>query len=359
MRKTTAKVATLLSGQAPPDLVLNRHCAECEFQKQCRQKAIETDDISLLAGVTEDERNRHRSKGIFTATQLSYTFRPRRTPKRAKNPARPRYPALQALAIRENTVYIHGSPKLPDSKTQVYLDIEGIPDSNSYYLIGVLTVSGGREVFQSFWADQNSEETETFSQFAAAVCQLGDFRVLHFGDYENVALRRMKSRLPESLHPRIDAILERATNVLSVIHPHLYFPTYSNGLKDIGRFLGFERANEDATGLQTIVWRKTWNETRDPDIKARLLQYNQDDCRTLKHVSEFIQGLTSPASTIPTGSQVHFKTTHAEELIEGLSCLSWNWRERSSVKITERAHAKRAKALHWGREGCHPNLNYS
>src|SRR5262249_28808798 len=30
-----------------------------------------------------------------------------------------------------------------------------------------------------------------------------------------------------------------------------------------------------------------------------------------------------------------------------LSCLSWNWRERSSVKITERAHAKRAKALHW------------
>ena len=197
----------------------------------------------------------------------------------------------------------------------MYLDIEGIPDSDSYYLIGVLTVSGGHEVFRSFWADQNSEEPETFSQFAEAVCKLGDFRVLHFGDYENVALRRMKSRLPESLHPRIDAILERATNVLSVIHPHLYFPTYSNGLKDIGRFLGSERANEDATGLQTIVWRKTWNETRAPDLKARLLQYNQDDCRTLKHVSEFIQGLTSPASTIPTGSQAHFKTTHAEELI--------------------------------------------
>jgi ACS family tartrate transporter-like MFS transporter len=37
-----------------------------------------------------------------------------------------------------------------------------------------------------------------------------------------------------------------------------------------------------------------------------------------------------------------------------VSCLSWKWTERSSVKITERAHAKRAKALHWGREGCHP-----
>jgi hypothetical protein len=55
-----------------------------------------------------DPRIRYRSKGIFTVTQLSYTFRPRRTPKRAKSPGRLRYPALQALAIRENTVYIHG-----------------------------------------------------------------------------------------------------------------------------------------------------------------------------------------------------------------------------------------------------------
>ena len=43
LRKITAKIATLLSGQAPPDLVLNRHCAECEFQKQCRQKAVDED----------------------------------------------------------------------------------------------------------------------------------------------------------------------------------------------------------------------------------------------------------------------------------------------------------------------------
>ena len=41
-------------------------------------------------------------------------------------------------------------------------------------------------------------------------------------------------------------------------------------------------------------------------------------------------------------------------LIGGMSCLSWNWRRRSSVKITERTHEKRAKALHRRREGCHP-----
>ena len=32
VRKRLEKIAALLSSPAPPDLVLNRHCAECEFQ---------------------------------------------------------------------------------------------------------------------------------------------------------------------------------------------------------------------------------------------------------------------------------------------------------------------------------------
>jgi hypothetical protein len=36
-----------------------------------------------------------------------------------------------------------------------------------------------------------------------------------------------------------------------------------------------------------------------------------------------------------------------------LSCLSWKWRKRSSVKITERTHEKAKEALHAGREGRH------
>jgi predicted RecB family nuclease len=301
VRRLTEKIGALLSSNSPPELILNRHCPVCEFQNQCRLKAAEKDDLSLLSGITETERQSHRSKGIFTVTQLSYTFKTRRAPKRAKNPAAPHHFALQALAIRENTVYIHGTPHFPKSETQIYLDIEGLPDNESYYLIGALVVSEGKEIFHSFWADHESQEPDIFSQFVETVCQWADFRILHFGRYETVALKRMKTRLPESLHPKIDTILERATNVLSLIHPHVYFPTYSNGLKDIGRFLGFEWTHENATGLQAIVWRMNWNKTNAPDIKARLLQYNHDDCRALKHVVESIGGLISSDAPTPLG----------------------------------------------------------
>jgi predicted RecB family nuclease len=137
VRKRLEKIAALLSNPTPPDLVLNRHCAECEFQNRCRQKATEKDDISLLAGMSEKERMKLRSKGIFTVIQLSFTFKPRRRPKRLRDKREKYHHSLKALAIRENKIHIVGSPELKIEGTPVYLDVEGLPDRDFYYLIGV------------------------------------------------------------------------------------------------------------------------------------------------------------------------------------------------------------------------------
>jgi predicted RecB family nuclease len=57
VRKRLDRIATLLSNPAPPDLVLNPHCPECEFQSRCRQKAEEKNDLSLLSNMSAKERN--------------------------------------------------------------------------------------------------------------------------------------------------------------------------------------------------------------------------------------------------------------------------------------------------------------
>jgi predicted RecB family nuclease len=101
LRKLIRKIDAIISSPAPPDLVLKRHCGECEFQAQCRQRAIEKDDLSLLAGMTEKERKKFNSKGIFTATQLSYTFRPRRRPRRLAAKREKYHHSLKALSIRD------------------------------------------------------------------------------------------------------------------------------------------------------------------------------------------------------------------------------------------------------------------
>ena len=41
--------------EVPPRLVLNDHCAACEFRQRCHQQAVEEDNISLLPGMREKE----------------------------------------------------------------------------------------------------------------------------------------------------------------------------------------------------------------------------------------------------------------------------------------------------------------
>ena len=88
------------------------------------------------------ERQKLRSKGIFTVTQLSYTFRPRRRPKRLRDKREKYHHSLKALAIREKKIHIVGSPELKIEGTPVYLDVEGLPDRDFYYLIGVRIGNG-------------------------------------------------------------------------------------------------------------------------------------------------------------------------------------------------------------------------
>src|SRR5207247_7801492 len=106
----------------------------CEFQTRCRKIAVEKDDLSLLAGMSAKERQKLRSKGIFTVTQLSYTFRPRRRPKRLRDKREKYHHSLKALAIREKKIHILGSPELKIEGTPVYLDVEGLPGRDCYCL---------------------------------------------------------------------------------------------------------------------------------------------------------------------------------------------------------------------------------
>jgi predicted RecB family nuclease len=55
VRKRVDKIAVMLASSTAPELILNRHCAECEFQTRCHKEAIQQDDLSLLSSMTAKE----------------------------------------------------------------------------------------------------------------------------------------------------------------------------------------------------------------------------------------------------------------------------------------------------------------
>jgi predicted RecB family nuclease len=278
-----------LCAEKPPILILNKHCKICEFQSRCHAQAVEEDNLSLLRGISESEIMRLRKNGIFTINQLSYTFRPRRVKKRSKTPARIHYFALQARALREKHIFIYGSPNLNAKDSRVYLDLEGTRPNGSYYLIGLLVDHAGETHQRSFWADGDDGEAQIFMEMLDYLKSYRDYSVLHYGAYEVRALRRMQKRLPEKYAREIEIMLKHAINVLAIIGPHIYFPVYSNSLKEIAGVLGHKWSAANASGAQAVLWKRRWDETQDPHIKRELVRYNMDDCIALKLVSSFIE----------------------------------------------------------------------
>ena len=229
------EVKEMVGAESPPSLILNDHCQICEFRQRCHDQAMQEDNLSLLRGISEKEIKRYARKGIFTVTQLAHTFRPRRKGKRTSPPEERHHHALQAMAIRDKRVYVLGSPQLPASKTNVYLDVEGCPDDRFDYLIGVLTEAGGAVRRHSFWAKDSSEQDEAFEKFLDTIASMDDFRVFCYGSYEKSFLQRMRMR--SGRKELVDRVLKSLVNILSLIYPHIYFPTYSNSLKEIGSYL--------------------------------------------------------------------------------------------------------------------------
>jgi predicted RecB family nuclease len=287
VRDTVGEIRALNEAAKAPPLLLNRHCAECEFRRQCRAAAVEKDDLSLLGGLSPKAVKNLNAKGIFTVTQYSYTFRPGRMKRLA---GKKHDHSLQALAVREAMVYVAKRSELPEAKSMLYLDVEGLPDEGFYYLIGLTVSEGGSLRHLCFWADGEAEEASIWASFLAAVGAIEEFVLFHYGSYESYFLDRMEAR--HGGDPVLLAKLKsQCVNVLSLIHSRVYFPVHSNDLKSVAGCLGFRWSAPEASGLQSIVWRHGWAASREEAIKQQLLVYNQEDCSALERVVEMLRSV--------------------------------------------------------------------
>ena len=287
VRKRIKDITALLADNSPPDLVLNRHCGQCEFQARCRKQATEKDELSLLSGMSEKERKKLHGKGIFTVTQLSYTFRPRRRRRELRGKQEKFHHSLRALAIRENKIHAVDllDPKLDG--TPVYLDVEGLPDRDFYYLIGIRVGTGDGAVQYGFWADDEDGEKRIWSEFLDVLSAIPDPRLIHFGSYETVFLKRMRERHggPRESSAAETAI-EHAVNLAFVRFRAYLFPDVLQRIEGdcwISRFsvvgLASVRARSDRLAASLGGFKGPCA------IKQALLDYNREDCEALELVA--------------------------------------------------------------------------
>lgn len=342
-----------------PTLILNKHCPSCQFKDICREQAEKENNLSLLNRMTPKAIQKYHKRGIFTVHQLSYLFKPRRKRKKRKNPEPIKHSLeLQALAIREQKIYIQEMPELIRQPVEFFIDIEGIPDQHFYYLIGLLVRDGEKSIQHSFWANTLEDEEAIWNQFLFKINEYPKALIFHYGSYDLKAFHELTKRYSTDTQE----IEKRLININSTVFGKIYFPTLSNSLKEIGIYLSATWTSEQASGLQSLVWRYKWEESKDQNLLKILVDYNREDCQALKllvdKISE-VKQLTQHKNDIEFADQPRKLATETGELIHHQleSILKSAHSNYSKSKITLRIREKEKSGAKSKKLG--PKYNHS
>ncbi len=163
-----------------------------------------------------------------------------------------------------------------------------MPDRDFYYLVGLRFESCGEKVEHSFWADGLDGERVIWENCLQTLKAIGNAQIVSYGAYETQYLKQMRERYnlaPDDVE-FVDRLIETSVNLVGCIYGKVYFPTISNSLKEVGRYLGFEWAWPRASGAAPSLLRRAWEFGADDELKRKLIGYNMDDCRAASTVAD-------------------------------------------------------------------------
>lgn len=126
-----------------------------------------------------------------------------------------------------------------------------------------------------------------------ALAEIESPQLVFYGSYEITFLNRMMQRYPDVVGDAIglNRLIHQSVNLLRVTYSHVFFPTFSNSLKEIAQYLGYRWSDSAASGLSSLIWRPKWELSRNPELKERLVRYNVEDCEALETVYNAVSQL--------------------------------------------------------------------
>ena len=95
-----------------------------------------------------------------------------------------------------------------------------------------------------------------------------DSPIFHYGNYDSKAIEILGKRYKTST----THIQPHLINISNSIFGKVYFPVYSNRLKELGNYIGATWTSGNASGIQSLVWRHLWEDTQDEKFKLLINQ---------------------------------------------------------------------------------------
>ena len=256
-------------------------------------------DVTLLPGVKTALRDNFNAAGYYTIDDIEQASEedllaiPKVGRKTAKQHIFKAKAIVKGVPIRKSVV------QLPHAPVGMFLDMENLNEGADAafgtrmgffnYLIGVVARSESEECYIPFFAETPTEEERCWHNFCALVAKVDRAVLYCWSSAEKTYISRMAGRY--ITRPDVVEKLTSSLYDLSRFAKNSFaFPTRGDGLKDIARSLDFNWRLADFDGNTAWVRYHQYLDSGSVDTEARneILTYNEDDCRALMHVKDWL-----------------------------------------------------------------------
>jgi len=322
------------------------HCYVCDWSPQCNEQWHKEDHLSLVAGITRNQRKALVEREVNTVAKLAgFSLPP--TPKidriapaplfRIREQARVQIagleqgkPVYELLNPEETRVRIprrrkeskseadglsateftneslRGLAALPTpSAGDLFLDFEGDPfafEQGIEYLIGMVTIDDdGSTNYDTIWSFDAATEKQSFMKFVRLVndrrARYADMHVYHYAPYEPTAIKHLAGRHGVCV-AEVDEWLRAGlfVDLYRVVRQGVRASVESYSIKKMEPFYGFTRTVSLRDATSSLQAFETVLALGDDPAEAQemlrtIADYNCDDCVSTWRLREWLETL--------------------------------------------------------------------
>lgn len=298
-----ADARSIIAGTTAPLPAYCGACKLCHWHSFCLEELVAADDLTLVAGLRRSDRDAMRgripSMAVFASVDPEGLVAGKKTVFRGIGADRLRALHARAALLKRSDPkpYLRAAVSLPICSVELFFDVEVDPGRDLCYLHGVLQRRGGDERYDAFFADDVTPAAER-DAFAAALAYFADrpdARIYYYSRYERSTYRRLQRKYPQVCSPEeVERLFDpaRAVDLYGdVVMKATEWPTTDRSIKTLARYLGFSWRDPNPSGAASIEWYDRWCRDRTPELKQRILHYNQDDCCATRVLLDAIRDL--------------------------------------------------------------------
>jgi predicted RecB family nuclease len=282
-------------------------CKLCHWHTFCVEQLTDDDDLTLIPLLRRSDRDVMRDS-IPTIAALA-AINPEGFIK-GKKTAFPGMGADRLRLLQARAIMLKASPPKPYLRepvtldvfpVELFFDVEVDPLRGICYLHGFVERHNGdntTERFVPFLAEEPTPAAER-DAFATAFDYLAahtDASIYYYSKYERTTYRRLQQKYPDICTPEdVERLFEppRAVDLYGVVLRATEWPTRDHSIKTLAKYFGFTWRDSHPSGAASIEWFDCWCRERHPDIRQRILNYNEDDCRATRVLLDGIRSLAA------------------------------------------------------------------